>query len=58
MDQTGVGPAEVARRAGHSIAVLCRFYARLLRGLESRANQLIDEAFDEPPESESDGGAE
>ena len=38
----GVDPVEVARRAGHSIAVLFRFYAKILRGQQDRANQLID----------------
>ncbi|GAX54227.1 integrase [Streptomyces olivochromogenes] len=32
---------EVARRAGHSIALLFRFYAKILRGEQSRSNQLI-----------------
>ncbi|MBT2367154.1 site-specific integrase [Streptomyces sp. ISL-10] len=39
--KAGVDPAEVARRAGHSLAVLYRFYARLLRGQQGRANELI-----------------
>ncbi|WP_329456764.1 tyrosine-type recombinase/integrase [Streptomyces sp. NBC_01497] len=39
----GVDPVEVARRAGHSIAVLFRFYAKILRGQQARANQLIDQ---------------
>lgn len=39
--KAGVDPVEVARRAGHSLAVLYRFYARLLRGGQTRANDLI-----------------
>lgn len=39
--KSGVDPVEVARRAGHSIAVLFRFYAKILRGEQSRSNQLI-----------------
>ncbi|MCT2589356.1 site-specific integrase [Streptomyces sp. N2-109] len=39
--KSGVDPVEVARRAGHSIAVLFRFYAKILRGDQSRSNQLI-----------------
>ena len=39
--KAGVDPLEVARRAGHSIAVLFRFYAKILRGNQSRSNQLI-----------------
>nr|WP_079023486.1 tyrosine-type recombinase/integrase [Streptomyces odonnellii] len=41
----GVDPVEVARRAGHSIAVLFRFYAKILQGQQARANQLIDEGL-------------
>lgn len=43
--KSGVDPAEVAERAGHSIAVLYRFYAKLLRGSQGRANALIDEGL-------------
>ncbi|MEU0991054.1 site-specific integrase [Streptomyces sp. NPDC005953] len=39
--KSGVDPVEVARRAGHSIAVLFRFYAKILSGDQSRTNQLI-----------------
>lgn len=39
--KSGVDPVEVARRAGHSVAVLFRFYAKILRGDEARSNQLI-----------------
>ncbi|WP_181360903.1 MULTISPECIES: hypothetical protein [unclassified Streptomyces] len=42
--ESGVSPAEVARRAGHSIAVLFRFYAKAItatkRGPTSRSNRL------------------
>jgi integrase len=41
--KSGVDPVEVARRAGHSLTVLFRFYAKILRGEQSRANQLIEE---------------
>ncbi|WP_372509495.1 hypothetical protein [Streptomyces humicola] len=44
--KAGVDPVEVARRAGHSIAVLWKFYAKILRGQQHRANQLIDAALD------------
>jgi integrase len=44
----GVDPVEVARRAGHSIAVLFRFYAKILRGQQDRANQLIDKGPTRP----------
>jgi integrase len=39
--KAGIDPAEVAHRAGHSIAVLYRFYARILHGNRARSNQLI-----------------
>lgn len=39
--KSGVDPAEVAQRAGHSIAVLYRFYAKILKGDQARSNQLI-----------------
>ncbi len=43
--KAGVDPVEVARRAGHSPAVLWRFYAKLLRCQQQAANALIDEAL-------------
>ncbi|WP_328688959.1 hypothetical protein OG879_19905 [Streptomyces caniferus] len=49
--KAGVDPVEVARRAGHSIAVLWKFYAKILRGQEHRANQLIDDALGVSEES-------
>ncbi|MGW7024285.1 tyrosine-type recombinase/integrase [Streptomyces decoyicus] len=49
--KAGVDPVEVARRAGHSIAVLWKFYAKILRGQEHRANQLIDDALGAPEEA-------
>lgn len=42
-----VEPAEVARRAGHSIAVLYRFYAKIIRGIQQKANELIDQALND-----------
>ncbi|WP_256103714.1 site-specific integrase [Streptomyces sp. ODS05-4] len=42
---SGVDPTEVARRAGHSIAVLFRFYAKILNGRHERANKLIEQAL-------------
>ncbi|MGY1499191.1 hypothetical protein ACW4TU_21845 [Streptomyces sp. QTS52] len=41
--KSGVAPAEVAARAGHSIAVVYRFYfyAKILEGDQGRSNQLI-----------------
>jgi integrase len=44
--ESGVSPAEVARRAGHSIAVLFRFYAKAIHRNQQRANQQIERALD------------
>ncbi|MGK5500905.1 integrase [Streptomyces sp. URMC 125] len=35
----------MARRAGHSLTVLFRFHARILRGRQSLANQLIEKGL-------------
>ncbi|MGW7714966.1 hypothetical protein ACWGKK_11690 [Streptomyces chartreusis] len=43
--ESGVSPAEVARRAGHSIAVL-RFYAKAIHRNQERANQQIERALE------------
>ncbi|GAA2582726.1 hypothetical protein Stube_31670 [Streptomyces tubercidicus] len=53
--KAGVDPVEVARRAGHSIAVLWKFYAKILHGQEHRANQLIGDALGAPEESATTG---
>ncbi|MEV7313930.1 site-specific integrase [Streptomyces microflavus] len=38
----GVDPMEVARRAGHSVAVLLRVYAKILAQAQERANRQIE----------------
>ncbi|MFJ6100326.1 tyrosine-type recombinase/integrase [Streptomyces sp. NPDC092359] len=43
--ESGVSPAEVARRAGHSIAVLFRFYAKAIRRNQDHSNQQIERAL-------------
>ncbi|MFC8829381.1 tyrosine-type recombinase/integrase [Streptomyces sp. NPDC057137] len=43
--KAGVEPPEVARRAGHSLAVMYRTYAKILRGRQTHSNQLIAEAL-------------
>ncbi|NNJ03030.1 site-specific integrase [Streptomyces sp. PKU-MA01144] len=43
--KAGVDPVEVARRAGHSPAVLWKFYAKLLRGHQEESNRMIDAAL-------------
>ncbi|MFD8393086.1 tyrosine-type recombinase/integrase [Streptomyces sp. NPDC059680] len=45
--KSGVDPAEVAARAGHSIAVLYRFYAKILKGGQEHSNDLISRALAE-----------
>ena len=42
---SGVDATEVARRAGHSVAVLYKFYARVLDGRREQANALIERAM-------------
>lgn len=44
--ESGVSPAEVARRAGHSIAVLFRFYAKAIHRSQQRSNQQIERALE------------
>lgn len=43
--ESGVSPAEVARRVGHSIAVLFRFYAKAIHRSQQHANQQIEHAL-------------
>ncbi|MEV4917853.1 tyrosine-type recombinase/integrase [Streptomyces tirandamycinicus] len=44
---SGVDPAECARRAGHSLAVMFRIYAKVLAQSQDRANKRIDAALEE-----------
>lgn len=44
---SGVDPAECARRAGQSIEVLFRHYAKFLDGLREQANRLIEHSMNE-----------
>ena len=44
----GVPATEVARRAGHGVAVLLRVYAHCIDGQAGPANQRIGDALDEP----------
>ncbi|MFB6988623.1 MULTISPECIES: tyrosine-type recombinase/integrase [unclassified Streptomyces] len=44
---SGVDPAECARRAGQSIEVLFRHYAKFLDGIREQANRLIEESMRE-----------
>ncbi|WP_107091073.1 MULTISPECIES: integrase [unclassified Streptomyces] len=40
-------PAECARRAGQSVEVLFRYYAKFLDGLREQANRLIEQSMNE-----------
>ncbi|MEU5399731.1 site-specific integrase [Streptomyces sp. NPDC005963] len=46
--KAGVDPVEVARRAGHTPAVLWKFYAKILRGQQQASNSMIDDALASP----------
>ncbi|MEK8144134.1 hypothetical protein NKH18_26540 [Streptomyces sp. M10(2022)] len=56
--RSGVSLAETARRAGQSIAVLQRYYAKVLDGEEDRMNKLIDQGFAEQAAEEKTGVAQ
>jgi integrase len=51
---SGVAPAEVARRAGHSIAVLYRFYAKVIHGSQDKTNRRIEDALNEAESDDTD----
>ncbi|MFI1508382.1 tyrosine-type recombinase/integrase [Streptomyces sp. NPDC020597] len=57
---SGVDPAECARRAGQSIEVLFRHYAKFLDGVREQANRLIEQSMQEWDRvshgAESEGG--
>jgi hypothetical protein len=60
---SGVPATEVARRAGHGVAVLLKIYAHCIDGQADAANQRITDALGakepEPgPGGEADGGGE
>jgi integrase len=54
---SGVPATEVARRAGHGVAVLLKIYAHCIDGQASAANQRITDALS-TPEAEQDPGDE
>lgn len=47
----GVAPAQVAKWAGHSVAVLLRVYAKSIDGQDQIAKQRIEEALRDPGEA-------
>ena len=50
----GVPATEVARRAGHSVAVLLKVYANCIDGQAGPANQRIDNALHERDEDDNE----
>jgi hypothetical protein len=54
---SGVPATEVARRAGHGVAVLLKIYAHCIDGQANAANQRIADALG-TPEAEQDPGDE
>jgi hypothetical protein len=44
--ESGVSPVEVARSAGHSIAVLFRLYAKAIHRNQRQANQQSERALE------------
>ncbi|WP_442813418.1 integrase [Streptomyces sp. NBC_01754] len=44
--ESGVSPAEVARRTGHSIAVLFRLYAKVIHRSQQHANHQTEPALE------------
>lgn len=50
--ESGVSPAEVARRADHSIAALFRFYAKAIHRSQDRSNRQIEQALEAAEEED------
>ncbi|NEA57989.1 site-specific integrase [Streptomyces sp. SID13666] len=48
--EAGVDPVEVARRAGHSVTVLFRFYAKVIKGRQEHDNARISRSLQEARE--------
>ncbi|HEX6988142.1 MAG TPA: hypothetical protein VF282_01615 [Bacillota bacterium] len=59
---SGVPATEVARRAGHGVAVLLKIYAHCIDGQADAANQRITDALttqdDNAPDPEDEEGAD
>ncbi|WP_405583954.1 tyrosine-type recombinase/integrase [Streptomyces sp. NBC_01190] len=53
--KAGVDPVEVARRAGHSVTVLYRFYAKVIKGRQDQDNARITRALNSDDAEPSDG---
>jgi hypothetical protein len=52
---SGVPAAEVARRAGHGVAVLLKTYAHCVDGQADEANQRITDALGRGDDGREDG---
>ena len=55
---SGVPATEVARRAGHGVAVLLKIYAHCIDGQADAANQRITDALTAPDTEPEPGGEE
>ena len=55
---SGVPATEVARRAGHGVAVLLKIYAHCIDGQADAANQRITDALGTPEAEPGPGGEE
>jgi hypothetical protein len=53
---SGVPATEVARRAGHGVAVLLKIYAHCIDGQADAANQRITDALTSPETDQDPGG--
>lgn len=53
--RAGVDPVEVARRAGHSVTVLYRFYAKVIKGRQDADNARITRALTSGDTDEDNG---
>lgn len=52
--QCGIDPMEVARRAGHSVDVLLKTYAKVIHGTRERVNKRIQEAMEQADAGEGE----
>jgi integrase len=53
----GIPPAQVAERAGHSVAILLKIYAKCLDGQDDIAKRRIEEALGDPGDGAESPGA-
>jgi len=53
----GIPPAQIAERAGHSVAILLKIYAKCLDGQDDIAKRRIEEALGDPGDGAESPGA-